>query len=466
MKKAATANEAMDAGIASGAKLRPETGRVDKREPHRQEAPRDLREGTSSAYVWYVLGLLTVVNVFSYMDRTALSVLLPSIKRELTLSDGQLGLLIGFAFFLFYAMCGIPVARWADRGNRSTVISITLAVWSVMAMLNGAAQNFWHLLVARIGLGAGEAGCIPAGQSIISDYVPLKRRASAYAITTFGMSAGTMLGLVLAGWLGDLIGWRWTFVALGIPGIAFALVVKLTLREPVRGASDGVPDDRARASLRETLAALWACHSYRRIVVFFILSGFANAGLSTWWPSFYARIFEISLSSVGIGLGLAIGAGSALGTIIGGAIAHKAARRSVSLPLIIGSAAICLALPAALAALFVPSASVSMMLALLTFLLWSVPSGPITAAIYSVTRPRMRATASALTIFVMSVLGFGLGPLCVGLLSDALTPWLGVRALRYALLLPTCGLAGAAVALFTVSRSLPADLRAAGVRIV
>src|SRR5688500_4859670 len=159
--------------------------------------------GGATPYMWYAVLLLSFVALINYMDRTALSVLMPLIKADLHLSDGQLGLLVGFAFFLCYAILGIPIARWADRGNRRNIIAITLAVWSVMTAVSGAVQNFWHLLAARVGLGASEAGSIPASESMISDYVPLKRRSGMYAIYAFGMTAGSMAGLILAGWLGE-----------------------------------------------------------------------------------------------------------------------------------------------------------------------------------------------------------------------------------------------------------------------
>lgn len=419
----------------------------------------------SSRYVWYVVGLLSMVSVFNYMDRMALAVLAPRIKADLELSDGELGLLVGFAFFLFYATCGIPVARWADRGIRRNIISITLSIWSVMTALTGAAQNFWHLLAARVGLGAGEAGSIPAAQSILTDYVPLERRSGVFAIQNFGMSAGTMLGLVLAGALGEVIGWRWTFVALGLPGLALAWVVRLTLQEPLRGASDGTPSVQGSRSLRDTVVVLWRCRTYRLAVAFFVVSGFVSAGLTQWWPSFYGRTYGLSLSAVGLHLGLAIGMGTGVGTLVGGFCANRAAARDVRLPLMIGAISTALAFPTAFASLFVSSSAVSLLLVFLTILLWSVPAGPAAAALYSVTTPHIRATAGAINIFCIAVLGFGLGPLCVGVLSDLVTPVFAEHALRHALLLPVCFLPLAAWMLYRVASALPEDLSLAGISI-
>lgn len=427
------------------------------------ETHRMLAAADSARYTWYVIGLLSVVNVFNFMDRVALSVLLPYIKADLELSDAQLGLLIGFAFALFYAICGIPIARWADRGTRRNIIAVTLTVWSVMTALCGAAHNFWQLLGARVGVGAGEAGCLPAAQSIICDYVPPERRAVAYAVHSFGLVAGMMVGMALAGWLGELIGWRWTFVVLGLPGIAIAVVVRLTLREPVRGFFDVMEPGAAALPFGATVRQLWHCRTYRLIVLFLLLNGFVVYGLTQWWPSLYARVFGLNLSSVGVYLGLAIGAGQGTGLLIGGLLANKAGRHDARLPLQVGAAAIALSLPIVVVSLFVPSAHASILLVLLAGLLWSVSNGPVVAALYGSVAPAMRATGGALSIFLTSVLGLGLGPLFVGLLSDLLAPSLGVESLRYALLVPTALLPAMVFALFTVARSLPVRLRPAGV---
>jgi predicted MFS family arabinose efflux permease len=414
--------------------------------------------GTSARYVWYVIGLLTVVNVFSYMDRMALAVLAPYIKVELHLSDAQLGLLTGLAFSLFYAMCGIPIARLADRSIRTHIIAASLTVWSVATALSGAAQNFWHLFTARVGIGAGEAGCFPTAQAVICDYVPLKKRSGVFAIHNFGNYAGMMVGMVLAGWLGEIIGWRWTFVALGLPGIALALLVGMSLREPTRGVFDAVKESGARLPFTTTLLVLWNCKPFRLITCLYALNGFMQYGLNQWWPSFFARSHHLNLSSIGVQLGLAIGVGSGIGSLCGGLMANKVAQRDVRLPLIIGAVATLIALPTALASLFVESATAAMLLIFVTAIFWSVFNGPAIATATSVVSSRMRATAGSINIFAASVLGFGLGPFCVGLLSDVLVPAYGTESLRYALLAPACMLPVMSIVLYAAARALPENL--------
>jgi predicted MFS family arabinose efflux permease len=430
-----------------------------------QSGVRPAAAGASASYVWYVVILLSVVNLFNYMDRMALSVLAPAIKSDLDLSDLELGLLAGFAFALFYAVCGIPIARWADRGIRRDIIALSLGVWSVMTALSGAAQNFWHLLLARVGLGVGEAGGVTPAQSLLCDYVPVTRRPGMFALHTFGLAAGMMLGMAFAGRLGETLGWRWTFVVLGLPGIVLALIIRLTLREPARGALDATRDEPVRISLGQALNTLWRCSTYRLLLLLSVLNVFVYAGLSQWWPSFYTRVHGLSMSSVGVSLGVANGAGYAAGLLIGGLLANKAAQRDMKLPLLVGALTAVLALPAALGMLFVHSASLSMLLAALTVLLHSVPFGAIIAAIYSVVSSRMRATTGALTAFCQSVVGFGLGPLFVGALSDALVPSFGSHSLRYALLAPVCLFPLMSLLLCGAARTLPEDLRAAGVQV-
>lgn len=422
-------------------------------------------EDPPARYVAYVVGLLTVVNLVNYMDRMALAVLLPDIKADLALSDGQLGLLIGLAFALFYAIGGIPIARWADRGIRRDIIAVAIAIWSVMTALSGAAQNFWHLFVARVGVGAGEAGNVPTAQSMLCDYVPFKRRSGVLAFHNFGLFAGTTVGMALAGGLSEVIGWRWTFVALGAPGLILAVIIKLTLREPARGRFDAAVADRSRVSLRETFAALWQCRTYRLLLLVNVVMGFTQAGLGQWWPSFYSRTFELDASSVGVYLGIAIGVGSGLGILLGGWSGSLAARRDIKLPILIGTAGYFLALPAALASLWVSSAPASLICASLTNFFWSMATGPVLAATYSVIPSRMRAMAGALMTFFMSAVGFALGPWCVGALSDLLTPSFGAEALRYALLAPLSLIPVAVIASYASAGTLPADLGTVGIQI-
>jgi predicted MFS family arabinose efflux permease len=417
---------------------------------------------SSSRYVLYVILVLSTVNVFNYMDRMALAVLSPLVKADLDLSDAELGLLIGLAFSLFYAVCGIPIGRWADRGVRRNIIAVAITIWSVMTALSGAAQNFLQLFALRMGVGAGEAGSMAAGASIVCDYVPLKRRAGALAVVACGSAVGILAGMALAGWLGEIFGWRLTFLILGVPGLALAVIVRLTLREPVRGSFDSIRDDRPPDSLVATLGHLWRCRTYRLITLFLVANGFVQYGLNQWWPSFYARLFGLDLPTVGVYVGIAVGASGGIGVLAGGLLANKVAKRGVQYPLMLSAVALAVSAPTALASLFVSSASVSIVLVAVTGLLWGTSNGPVLAAQYSVVTSRMRGTAGSVSIFMIAVFGFGLGPFGVGLLSDMLAPSLGSQSLRYALLLPVFSTTAMVITLLAAARSLPGDLQLIG----
>lgn len=416
----------------------------------------------SGPYVRYVIGLLCVVTAFNYMDRMALAVLSPLVQADLQLSDAQLGLLIGFAFSVFYAVCGIPIGRWADRGVRRDIIAAAIGLWSVMTALTGAAQTFWHLFLARVGVGVGESGSITPGASLLCDYVPLKRRAGALAIMAFGTSVGVLSGMTLAGWLGEMFNWRVTFVLLGLPGLLLALVVRLTLREPARAATNLAGANDAPPSLGETVIFLYRCRTYRMVLLYLVANGFVQYGLNQWWPSFFSRLFALTPSSVGLYLGTAIGACGGIGVLMGGVIADKCVRHGLRRPLVIGAAAMSLSIPMAVGSLFAPSVGAAGVFVAVTALLWGIPGGAVLAAQYSVVTSRMRAAAGSIAIFLSSVLGFGLGPFSVGIVSDLLAPSLGAASLRYALLLPVVATVFTVVALLAAAKVLPDDLAAVG----
>lgn len=423
-----------------------------------------LRTSSSQRYVWYVVGLLTLVNFFNYMDRMALSVMMPSIKADLDLTDGELGLLVGVAFSLLYAVCGIPIARLADRGVRRSIIAIAIAAWSIMTALCGAAQSFWHLFGARVGVGAAESGCAPAASSLLCDYVPYERRPAIFAIFGFGITLGGTAGLALAGFLADTIGWRAAFAVLGLAGLLFAFIVRLTLREPVRGAFDNAGSESRPLSLIETLRVLSGCRTYILVVAFGVANGVLGYSLTQWWPSFYTRIFGLGMSMVGAYLGMAMGAGGAIGLLAGGVLATRAAQRDIRRPFALGVAAVVGALPTALGVLLVPSALASFVLVALLILLTTFPVGLLAATVNSVITPYARSTAAAIFAFSIVVIG-SLGPFGVGLLSDRFAAIFGVNALRYALLAPTSLIPIMAMLLWAASRTLRDDLRAAGVRV-
>ena len=279
-----------------------------------------------STYQKYVVFLLLVVYTFNFIDRQIIAILSPSIKADLGLSDTELGLLKGFAFALFYALFGFPIARLADRKNRVTIISVTIALWSGMTALCGAAQNFSQLLLARMGVGVGEAGCSPPAHSLISDYFPKSERASALGIYSLGISFGTLFGILLGGLMAEAFGWRWAFVLVGLPGVLLAVIVKLTLKEPIRGSLDGLAAEDSIKSepvpdLRDSFITMWNIKSFRILCICGALTAFCSFALALWIVDYLFRSHELTYSDLTWPLAFVMGIGGGIGTVSGGYIA-------------------------------------------------------------------------------------------------------------------------------------------------
>ncbi|MEL7367384.1 MAG: MFS transporter [Myxococcota bacterium] len=397
---------------------------------------------------WLAIILLAAVNLINYMDRTVLYVLLPAIKRDLALSDTELGVLTGLAFALFYAAFGIPIALWADRSIRRNIVAVVLALWSVMTALTGLATTFTQLALARIGVGVCESGCIPSSHSMISDIVPVERRASALGVFSAGGAAGAILGLSIGGVLSASWGWRWTLVAFGAPGLVVALILRLTLAEPPRRTKAEVAPSTADA-----LRALISRATYIHVVLIFAGISLVSAALVQWTPSFYTRSFSLTSDQVGPLFALAYGVGTTVGTLAGGfmvdAIGPKSGRR------IMRFAAICYAMALAFGVLAYQTSSLTVSVASLSgfMILASAPNGGLFAILHGAVPEHMRAAAVAVAMFVASAVGMGLGPVVVGSVSDALSASFESESLRYALMLTLAVLAWPIAQLFFAARS-------------
>jgi predicted MFS family arabinose efflux permease len=271
----------------------------------------------------YALSVLLVVYTFNFIDRQILSILMESIKLDLGLSDQALGFLAGFAFASFYAVMGIPIALWADRGNRRNLISLALAIWSVMTAMSGLAQNFTHLALARIGVGIGEAGCSPPAHSMISDYYPQKERATALGIYALGIPFGIMFGMFIGGWINEAFGWRRAFFVVGLPGLILALVVRFTLHEPTRGMSDNRADDASPPTFMHTLKFLLKRPAFVHSAFGGALAAFVGYAAISWFPSFLIRSHGMATTEIGLWLGLILGIPGGIGIFLGGYLADK-----------------------------------------------------------------------------------------------------------------------------------------------
>jgi predicted MFS family arabinose efflux permease len=390
-------------------------------------------DAPSRAYANYVLAVLFLVYVFNFVDRQILAILLQPIKEELGVSDTAMGFLTGFAFALFYTIAGIPIARLADGGSRRTVIAIGVAVWSAMTAISGLARSFAQLAAARVGVGVGEAAASPAANSLISDYFPTERRATALAIYNMGANVGIMFGFWAGAWIGENLGWRAAFMVVGLPGLAVAVLVRLTVREPPRRGESAAAGDPL-PPFRVVLAHMWARRSFRHLSLAAALFAFASYGFTTWGATFLIRVHGLTVGESGLWMGLILGVGGAIGTFTGGRLCDVLGARDARWMVWIPAIGALGALPLLALFLLLPDRAGALLCyaPAVAFSLFFV--GPSYAVTQGLAPPRMRAQATALLLFVINLIGLGAGPLAVGALNDALDPRFGVFAIRYSLL--------------------------------
>ena len=382
----------------------------------------------------YVLGVLVLVYTVNFIDRQILSILLESIKLDLGLSDQALGFLAGFAFAAFYATLGIPIALWADRGNRRNLISIALTLWSAMTALSGFAQNFAQLALARIGVGIGEAGCSPPAHSLISDYYPPRERATALGIYSLGIPLGIMFGLFAGGWINEAFGWRQAFFVVGIPGVVLALVVRFTLPEPVRGMSERRPVDDHRPGMLETFRFLAKRPTFLHIAAGSALACFVGYGVISWFPSFLIRSHGMKTTEIGLWFGLMMGIAGGAGMFLGGYLADRWGARDSRWYLWIVAVAMVVALPFGAAAYLASNPYWALALLALPVFASNFWQATTFAQIQGMVRLRMRSVASAVLLFIANIVGLGAGPWAIGAVSDLLAPQYGADSLRWSLM--------------------------------
>jgi MFS family permease len=392
-----------------------------------EKSPDDDADTTNTPYTqpfyrYYVLAVLTVVYVFNFVDRQLLVILQEPIKAELNLSDTQLGLLTGFAFALFYVICGIPIARWADKGNRRTIIALALTIWSVMTAMCGLAANYTHLLLARVGVGVGEAGGSPPAHSMISDIFKPKNRALALSVYSIGIYIGILIGFAAGGFLADAFSWRLAFFVVGIPGVALALLVLLTVREPIRGWSEG--DTKAiepAPPIGDVARLLWSRISFRHIALAASMQAFIIYGIGNWLPSYFLRTYELDIGTIGAWMALTTGFGGGLGSFCGGWMADKFGAKDVRWYLWVPAILTSLLVPVQLAILLSGEVYFALIMTAPFHFLSAAYLGAVLAVSHNLVNGRMRAMTSAVLFFVLNLIGLGLGPVIVGFLSDVFT---------------------------------------------
>ncbi len=388
----------------------------------------------SSSYRGYVLGMLTLVYVFNFLDRQLLVILQEPIKLELGLSDTQLGLLSGLAFAVVYVTAALPLAQLAERWSRRSMVAVSLATWSGMTALTGFVTSFTQLFMARAAVGIGEAGASPASHSLISDIFPLNRRATALATYSTGINIGILMGFLLGGWINEFFGWRTAFIAVGLPGIVLALVVRFTIAEPAKGLSLGIRTESRPPGFFVTVKLLWSKRSFRHLALATALQSLVGYGIISWLPSYMIRLHGMGTGEVGTWLALSAGLAGALGTFGGGWLSDRLAGRDRRFYQWVPAIAAILLVPLMCVVMLVGDSTTAMLVFILPALLQNVCLGPSLASTHALVDVRSKSVGSAILFFVVNLIGLGLGPLSIGMVSDYLEPAYGNTSLRWALL--------------------------------
>ncbi len=404
-------------------------------------APAFEGHGTKS-YRAYALLMLTVVYTFNFVDRGLIGITQEALKHDLGVDDFQLGVLGGPVFAILYTLLGVPIARFAERSNRITIVTIGAAVWSLMTAACGLAANYLQLVAARVGVGIGEAACTPPSQSVLTDYYPSARRATALAIYALGIPIGTMISAFAGGWLvahggglfsglapmfnalgirnnlgdgAEIAGWRTVFLALGLPGLIAALILKTTVREPPRagGAADA-------PSFSATLRAIAGKRSFWHIAIAGALMSFVGYSTAQFLVSYSVRNYGVSIAQASGALGVVAGVSVALGTFSGGFLADRLCGRFPAIAAWLPGAGILVALPVYLLAFGAPNFNTAFLFLLIAPVFHYLYLGPMYAVSQSIVEPRMRATTVAILLLIVNLIGYGLGPPTLGALSDFL----------------------------------------------
>src|ERR1700722_8439431 len=409
----------------------------------------------SLAYRSYVLVVLVIVYTFNFIDRQIVGILAVPIKAELRLTDSQLGLMGGLAFALFYTLLGISIARLADKVSRTSIMTAALALWSLMTAVCGLTHSFAQLFMARVGVGVGEAGGVAPAYSLICDYFPAKERARALSVYSFGIPIGAALGIVLGGYITSLVSWRMAFFIVGLAGLLITPLLKSTVRGPERGALDPERVDGVPApSLLEVMAVLARKASFWGLSLGAASASMMGYGLFFWAPSFLVRSFHLTLLHASLGFGALVLVGGLIGIWFGGALADRYGAKRRAMYAYIPAIAFPATLPFYAAGVLSTTLWISFAVLLVPTALGLAWLGPVLAAVQHLVPGNIRATASALFLFINNLIGIGLGTTLIGVVSDLTRTRFGAESLRYAILAGTGFYVLAALLLIFAGRKL------------
>ena len=409
----------------------------------------------------YTVGLLTFIYTANYVDRQIVAILLQSIKLDMGLSDTQLGLLSGLAFAIFYATLGIPIAYLADRASRKKIIIVSLSLFSVMTIICGFAQNFIQLLLARIGVGVGEAGTSPPSHAMIADMYAPNERATPLAIFALGINIGLLIAFLVGGWVNHHYGWRTAFQVVALPGLLLVVIAMFTLRDPPRGLSDGQEAQKA-PPLGEVARYILHNKTLRQLIIGSTLVVTVGYGAIAWLPTYFVRVHAMTTIEVGQILALLIGIGGGIGTALGGHFADRLGKRDVRWNFWLIVILALVGLPFSVGAYLATDATLAIILLAFPVSVGALYFGPTLAMLHTLVRPEMRSLASAILLFINNIIGLGLGPLMIGVLSDYFSTDYGARALPYAMVTSALLALWASVHLWLAAGTLRTDIENMG----
>ena len=398
-----------------------------------------------------VLAMLLLVYIFNFVDRQILAILAAPIQAELDLSDGQMGLLGGVAFAILYSTLAVPLAFLADRTSRSWVITISLVLWSGFTALCGFAQGFWHIFLARLGVGIGEAGGVAPSYALIGDYFPSRNRAFALSIYSLGIPIGSATGVLAGGYIASAVDWRLAFIVVGIAGVLIAPLFKLVVRDRPKPPPQGVTSTRplTASPFMDTLRILARKPAFWLLAFGAASSSMLGYGIAFWIPSLLQRSFGLSLVETSLFYGGVLLLGGVAGVLAGGWLGDRLGSRDRAYFGYLPALAFVIGVPFFAAGIMTDSVPLAFALFLLLQALAYIWLGPVLSAVQHLVEPPYRATASALFLLINNLIGLGGGNYALGAFSDWLVPFYGDSALRYSMLysLALYGLAALLMAL-------------------
>jgi MFS family permease len=387
-------------------------------------------------YARYVLLVLMLVYIFNFLDRTVLGVLVPLISIDLRLTDTELGLLGGTAFALFYTTLGMPIGWLADRVSRVGIMTAALAIWSGFTAACGLSHSFAQLFLSRVGVGIGEAGGVAPAYSLIADYFPPAQRARALGVYAFGIPIGSAAGLVIGGLVAARLDWRTAFAAVGLAGLVLVPLLKLSVREPLRGASDRAPASPA-PPVAEVLRFLASRRAFWGLAFSAAFSSIIGYGLLYWLPSFFMRSYHMTMSQMSLTVGAIVLVGGIAGVWLGAWLADRFGGTRRAAYALVPAAAAVLTTPFYVIGVLGHPTGAGLAIFLIPTALSLAWLGPVTSAIQHLVPTNMRTIASSIFLFINNGLGLGLGALLIGALSDHFKARYGVEGLGQAILAGT-----------------------------